>query len=141
MHQTKIWKEILGFLFLVYFNIINFWDVTVAEPNSQYREIIYSKLLIWVLQDPFAMKDLVLRCLALLQELQFFSDQAILYRQGYCSVKVVDPCWRDIWTNILYHFIWFFTDFMCQLYLLLTIIIDYCGFCNIVLDICYMWFL
>ena len=32
-------------------------------------------------------------------------------------------------------------DFKRQLYLLLTIITDYCGFCNIVLEICYMWFL
>ena len=30
---------------------------------------------------------------------------------------------------------------MRQLYLLLTIITDYYGFCNIVLEICYMWFL
>ena len=35
----------------------------------------------------------------------------------------------------------FFTIFMRQLYLLLTIITNYCGFCNIVLEICYMWFL
>ena len=32
----------------------------------------------------------------------------------------------------------FFTIFMRQLYLLLTIITNYCGFCNIVLEICYM---
>ena len=32
-------------------------------------------------------------------------------------------------------------DFKRPLYLLLTIITDYCGFCNIILEICYMWFL
>ena len=41
----------------------------------------------------------------------------------------------------MYHFMWFFIEYERQLCLSLTFIIDNCGFCNIVLELHYTWFL
>ena len=47
------------------------------------------------------------------------------------------PCWHSILTKYLHDFIWFSIEYEHQLCLSLTIFIDNCVFCNIVLVLCY----